>query len=103
MANSQIYFWDKRPTGKAALVANILTVLSQNTGNFLTSHEIRRRMSQAAIAILNTALAGYQNSGFAEPSSHVGSLCAELSQQSQIIRGTKLCPVNHRVDAAFRV
>lgn len=103
MSNAQIFFWDQRPNAKAVLIADIFTVLRQNRGHYLSSHEIRRQMSHVAIAILNTALAGYQNSVFVEPSSHVGSLCAELAQQSQINRSVKLCPVNSRIDTAFRV
>jgi len=101
MANAQIKFLNKRVALKNLLVREILRVTSQYQGNFLSSHEVMGSMSTNSVVQLRLALNNYSASGFAEPASHIGSLCAELAQQGHLRHGQKICPILNRTDDAF--
>lgn len=103
MANAQIKFWNNNPKQKSDLVSEILRVTRLNRGQLHTSHELTNLMNPAVIALVNNSLVGYQNSGYAEPASHIGSLCAELAQQGLLVHGKKYCSFLHRIDDAFAV
>lgn len=100
MTNAQIKFWDKKPMQKVLIVADILRVAS---GQFNTSHELKLMMDPVIITLITTALNGYGSSGFTEPASHIGSLCAELAQRGLLVHGKKDCTVLHRNEDAFMV
>lgn len=101
MANAQIKFLNKRVTLKNLLVTEILQVTNQHQGGLLSSHEVMNLMSPSSVAQLRLALSNYSGSGFAEPASHIGSLCAELAQQGLLRHSQKLCTVLNRNDDAF--
>ena len=88
---------------RLGLLNALQTLIQQNLSNtFLTSHQIDQLISHSPLKQqLCIALAPYSPSGFKEPSSFVGAICADLANSGSIRRSMAFCPITNSVRPAF--
>ncbi|WP_147565036.1 hypothetical protein [Clostridium tyrobutyricum] len=102
MSNPQVKFQTSKGI-VGTLTNDINTFLSATPGIYYTSHEIDSLITSTAYNTLKKLLVSYGNSGFAEPSSHIGSLCSHLAKQGLLKHSQKYCPYLHKIEDAFAI
>ncbi|MGL4848017.1 MAG: hypothetical protein ACRC28_03685 [Clostridium sp.] len=102
MINAQVKFQESRGIIEP-LTKDINAFLSQTPGIYYTSHEIDSLIVSTAYNTLKELLVEYDNSGFKEPSSHIGSLCSYLAKQGLLKHSQKYCPYLRRDGDAFAI
>lgn len=85
----------------AQLTNDILSFLTLNRGKLFSSHELDQAINSVSYNTLKARLSSYPASGFAEPSSHLGALCAHLGNSGLLKHTTKYCSVLNRNEDAF--
>lgn len=102
MGNPQVNFQTNRGI-VVPLTNDIITFLSLNLGVFYTSHEIDNLITSVTYNTLKGILVVYKNSGFAEPSSHIGSLCSHLAKLAVLKHTQKYCSFLNKIEDAFAI
>lgn len=106
MSNPQVKFLIAHGISNG-ITNDIITFLSANK-NYHTSHEIVNHLIRVKSNSYNTLVTLLRNKyhnigGFAEPASHIGSLCSYLSNRGMLSHSIKYCSVLKKKEDAFSI
>lgn len=99
--NPQLQFL-KKISLLSPLINDIKDFLNKNNSLY-TSHEILQGLSNENIIKLKAVLTNYENNGFAEPASHIGSICSYLVNEGTLEHEMKECSILNKIEDAFSI